>query len=245
MRTLQSYFTMKSKYSTNFIVTSIIIQSIMMFVSPNLTAQDFKTIVVGNTVWMAENLTTDRFQNGDPIPFAPSFEEWINESKQVVLHDQQIQRGYPAWCYYENKQEYEKYGKLYNHIAVSDPRGLCPVGWRIPTDEDWNNLIQAFGGTEKAGFELKSWSTWQNNGSNSSGFKALPGGIRGDHELGRGRYGEFEGLGNSGYWWSISTSTPAPCCANAFRLTDDTRAIIIKNIKRKKGMSVRCVKTAN
>jgi uncharacterized protein (TIGR02145 family) len=236
---------MKTKYSNFFLFICIIFQFAILTVSPKLIAQNFKTIVVGNTIWMAENLTTDRFQNGDPIPFAPSFQEWIDESKHVVLHDQQIQRGYPAWCYYENKQENEKFGKLYNHIAVSDPRGLCPVGWKIPTDSDWNNLIEAFGGPEKAGFELKNWSSWQNNGSNSSGFKAMPGGIRGDNELGRGRYGEFEGLGNYGYWWSISSSTPSPCCANGFRLSDDKSAALIKNVKRKKGMSVRCIKNAN
>ncbi|MBM3456181.1 MAG: hypothetical protein FJX80_13740, partial [Bacteroidetes bacterium] len=73
----------------------------------------YKTVKIGSQVWLAQNLNTDRFQNGDIIPEAKTREEWYlaGENKQ------------PAWCYYENAPANgAKYGKLYNWYAVSDSR---------------------------------------------------------------------------------------------------------------------------
>ena len=83
-------------------------------------------IKIGNQIWMKSNLDVEIFQNGERIQEAKSDEEW------KMAYD----KGQPAWCYYLN---YEKeYGKLYNLHAVSDPRGLAPVGYHIPSDDEWN-----------------------------------------------------------------------------------------------------------
>jgi len=96
----------------------------------------FKTVEIGEQVWMAENLNVSTFRNGDPIPQARTQEEWkkAGENKQA------------AWCYYDNNPANgKKYGKLYNYYATSDPRGLAPNGWHIPTDSEWKTLIKYLG----------------------------------------------------------------------------------------------------
>lgn len=95
----------------------------------------FKTTSINGKVWMAENLDVDHFRNGDSIPEAKTDKEWVKagENKQ------------PAWCYYyKGYVEGGPIGKIYNWYALTDPRGLAPEGWRIPTDEDFKQLIQYY-----------------------------------------------------------------------------------------------------
>lgn len=88
-------------------------------------------VEIGDQTWMATNLSTDKFANGDQIPEAKSEKAWIEACTKKQ----------PAWCYFENKSKNGKiYGKLYNWYAVNDPRGLAPKGWRIPTAEDVEKL---------------------------------------------------------------------------------------------------------
>ena len=91
-------------------------------------------------------------------------------------------------------------GRLYNWYAVNDARELCPTGWHVPTDGEWTTLSDSLGGSGVAGHAMKSSSTdspsW--NGSNTSGFSALPGGSL------SGYTGNFYHEGSNGYWWSSS-----------------------------------------
>jgi uncharacterized protein (TIGR02145 family) len=113
----------------------------------------FSQIVnIGTQVWMTKNLDVSTFRNGDPIPQAKSDEEWekAGENNQ------------PAWCYYKNDQANDaKYGKLYNWYAVIDSRGLAPVGFHIPSDAEWTNLVDFLG--SDAGTKMKSKSGWNNH----------------------------------------------------------------------------------
>lgn len=145
-------------------------------------------VKIGNQVWMAENLNVEQFRNGDPIPHAQTDEEWQRAGEERK----------PAWCYYDNDPANgRKYGKLYNWYAATDPRGLAPEGWRIPSDEDWNELVSYLGERQVAGKKLKSRSGWakNGNGTNESGFSGLPGGAR-------IATGNFSGIGEGAYWWS-------------------------------------------
>ena len=96
-------------------------------------------------------------------------------------------------CYDDKAENCEKYGRLYG----LDP-SVCPAGWRLPIDADWNALAEATGG-EKAGKKLKSSRGWKGNGNGTDnyGFSALPGGY-GSYD---DRFGE---TGENGYWWSKS-----------------------------------------
>ena len=108
-------------------------------------------VTIGTQVWTTKNLDVATFRNGDAIPQAKTDEEWkaAGENKQ------------PAWCYYDNKAANgTKYGKLYNWYAVNDPRGLAPIGYHIPTDDEWTVLSTFLGGEDLAGKKMKSRSGW-------------------------------------------------------------------------------------
>lgn len=86
---------------------------------------------IGKQIWMAQNLNSDHFRNGDSIPQAKTPEEWSNANR-----NQQ-----PAWCYFGNQGELgNSNGKLYNWYAVDDPRGIAPKNWHVPTDSEWKEL---------------------------------------------------------------------------------------------------------
>jgi len=186
----------------------------------------YKTVVIGTQTWMAENLNTVKFQNGDPIPEAKSDDEWL----QAAENEQ------PAWCYFNNDKVYEgKFGRLYNWYALNDPRGLAPRGYSVPNNYDWDILINFMGGIDNMGLKLKSTKGWFNsgNGTNSVGFNGLPGGFR----YSVGTYGE---IGNYGFWWS-SSSDNDPHSAWVFGLNTSTNSIQFSNWKAG-GMSIRCIK---
>jgi uncharacterized protein (TIGR02145 family) len=113
-------------------------------------AANLKSVVIGTQTWTSENLNVSTFRNGDPIPEVRTTEEWkkAGENKQ------------PAWCYYDNDPKNgENYGKLYNWYAVSDPRGLAPNGWHVPSETEWKELEKFL--NEKEGTKLKSSYYWE------------------------------------------------------------------------------------
>ena len=187
----------------------------------------YESEIIGNQEWITRNLDVDRFRNGDLITYIELDEEW----------EEAGQNGQPAWCYYDNDLENgKKYGKLYNWFAVTDERKLCPLGWKIPSDNDWTVLTSYLGGLDVAGGKLKStgityWqipNAWANN---LSFFTGLPSGYR--DEL-----GVFFGIGYYGLWWS-STSNGAEAWSryvyNEFNYS--TKETLSKNY----GLSVRCL----
>lgn len=172
---------------------------------------------------MQENLDVSEFRNGDPIQEAKTDEEWV-----LAAEAEQ-----PAWCYYENKESNgEKYGKLYNWHAVKDPRGLAPEGWRIPTLVDWERLSGNF---DVPGWKLKSTSGWKDgyNGTNESGFNALPGGLRNFD-------GQFESLNSFGYWWS--SDEQETFSANLVTLSYMFTDLVTYQFNKACGVSVRCIR---
>jgi len=148
----------------------------------------YKSVKIGAQTWMSENLNVSTFRNGDPIPEAKTKEEWEKAGVD----------GKPAWCLYDNDPKNgAKYGKLYNWYAVNDSRGLAPVGYHVPSDAEWTILTDFLGGQDAAGTKMKSKSGWaeNGNGTNTSGFSGLPGGLR-------GYSGTFYDVGYYGGWWS-------------------------------------------
>ena len=153
--------------------------------------ENIETVVIGTQEWTTKNLNVSKYKNGDIIPEVKDPEKWAS-----------LTTG--AWCYYNNDTNSEAiYGKLYNWYAVNDPRGLAPEGYHIPSDEDWDILRSYLGGKEVAGGKLKEkginhWKSPNKDATNERDFTALPGGCR-------TKYGEFDGFGYRGYWWSCST----------------------------------------
>jgi uncharacterized protein (TIGR02145 family) len=185
---------------------------------------EIKVVKIGSQFWMSKNLDVDKFRNGDIIKRVNTANEWLlAESKRL-----------PVWGYYQNDSaKYAKYGKLYNWYAVNDKRGLAPVGFHIPKNEEWDALVKHLGVTE-AGKKMKSSSGWDNdgNGTNLSGFKGLPGGNVGANA--------FYGIGNWGYWWSATEDNSE----FAWYLGLCSSNVIVEHARSYKdwGLSVRCIK---
>ena len=88
---------------------------------------------IGNQFWSSENLDIDIFRNGDIIPQATNKSEWLKAGY----------REEPVWCYYKFDEKNSVFGKLYNYYAVSDERGLAPVGWHVPSLYEYFILINS------------------------------------------------------------------------------------------------------
>lgn len=148
-------------------------------------------INIGTQTWAACNLDVTTYQNGDPIPQVQDPIAWAA-----------LTTG--AWCYYDNDVDNGcTYGKLYNWYAVNDPRGLAPAGYHVPTDSDFTTLYAYLGGEAAAGGALKEaglahWVTPNTDATNSSGFTALPGGVRNVPS------GTFNLIYTYGLWWSAT-----------------------------------------
>jgi uncharacterized protein (TIGR02145 family) len=149
-------------------------------------------VVIGAQTWTACNLDVTTYRNGDIIPQVTDLTQWEN-----------LTTG--AWCYYDNNSINGcTYNKLYNWYAVTDPRGLAPVGYHVPTEAEFRTLANYLGGTNVAGGKLKStgttlWNSPNAGATNETGWTGLPGGGRSN--------GQFNSKGISGPYW---TSTPDP-----------------------------------
>lgn len=151
-----------------------------------------QAIRIKNQIWMASNLNIDTFQNGDLILEAKTAEEWNRAASEKVA----------AWCYYDNDaQNGSAYGRMYNWYAVNDPRGIAPAGWHVPSDTEWNQLINNIGSL-KAGSKLKSTQGWKQgcNGTNESSFSGLPGGYRTGETSMTSK--DFSYAGTYSSWWA-------------------------------------------
>jgi len=134
-----------------------------------------------------------------------------------------------SYCYNNSDYACGQYGRLYRWDAAKE---ACPTGWRLPSKEEWNALVAAAGGGE-AGKTLKSASGWNENGNgtNESGFSALPGGSR-------NAGGGFENV-NSGNWW---TATERDGNFAYYRFMGSAKNTVFENYYSKNGgYSVRCV----
>ncbi len=187
--------------------------------------EPIKTVKIGDQVWMAANLDVTKFRNGDDISDVPNAESWKISGSY----------GIPSYAAYENNPEYrKKWGLLYNYFAISDPRGLCPDGWRVPNNKDWNDL-ETFLGKGTASLKLKSDNGWINNGNGTDqvDFNGLPGGFRTQ----RGDF--FLGL-RVGYWWSETQDSKRE--VTSILLFDYDDKIFRIQYAKEMGQSVRCIR---
>ncbi|MFZ4569029.1 MAG: fibrobacter succinogenes major paralogous domain-containing protein [Bacteroidota bacterium] len=185
-------------------------------------------VVIGNQIWMKENLSVSVFRNGDPIPYASNYEEWGESSINQK----------PAYCYYgDNPLNESKYGKLYNWYAVNDPRGLAPKGWHIPSDAEWTKLSDYLGGAPVAGGKMKSSYGWLSpnlGGNNLSGFNGFPGGFRDLDWI-------FKDSSKIGSWWTTTEAINGVTSHNRSLVYDYT-VLDRFSYTQSGGLSVRCIK---
>ena len=157
---------------------------------------------------MAENLNVAKFRNGELIPQIKTLGEWEKASNTNS----------PGWCYYDFKPANgEKYGKIFNWHAVNDARGLAPLGWHVPTADEFRKLINNF--DDNNGAALKSKTGWVDLffvGTNTTGFNGSPvGGVSFSNVSGHHRFDE---IGTSCHWWSSTCCVYYNSSASALQL---------------------------
>lgn len=197
----------------------------------------YELIQIGDQCWFAENLQTKQFSNGELIAEILDTDLW-NALKQPAV----------SQITFPNQPEVsdslrQEYGNLYNWYAVKDARNICPNGFHVPSNFDWDELEKELGGSEGAGIRLRDDKRWRLHRegwpssahleSNDTEFNALPGGAKGSRD------GDLYGLGYNGYWWSLTT--PGLGKAYAQRLYFGTPRLIREVEDRTMGFSVRCV----
>lgn len=193
----------------------------------DIDGNNYLTVLIGNQWWMAENLRTASYANGEPIPNVIDGLSWEGLSSG-------------AWCNHDNIVANDAvYGKLYNWYTTVDPRGLCPAGWHIPSDAELTALTDFLGGQSVAGGKMKSMGTqnWQSPNTaatNESGFSGLPtGGLNCIS-------GNFVSVGSYGSWWSSSEySIDDAWTINLFSFSSMANSIVSNKCS---GLNVRCLR---
>ena len=201
---------------------------------------DYATVLIGDQCWFAENLRSENYENGDAIPSGLSDSEWESTSSGAVAvygeGSSYCSEYNPVGDACDEAWSLNEYGRLYNWYAVDDARGLCPSGWHVPTDGEWTLLTDHLGGEWVAGVQMKAISGYAGggNGTNLSGFTALPGGRRRN-------VGSFTQAQVAGYWWSSSLADP-----NAWtRSLDAYSPNVFSFVSNPEyGHSVRCIQDA-
>lgn len=225
----------------------------------DIDGNQYKVVRYGYQEWMVENLKVTHYNDGTPIAYAPSDEQWAFADS--------ITKG--AWCVYDfagDEQEaltansYVTYGALYNFYAVQSGK-LAPEGWRVATEEDWNylqmymsyngwNYDETHNGNKvaKAMADNQYWEEGDGEDlgdignkesfvsmNNKSGFSALPAGDRRVN-------GEFVFQGEQAYWWTSSFLPNITSTAWARALSNTECSLISEPSKLGNGFSVRCVR---
>jgi uncharacterized protein (TIGR02145 family) len=111
----------------------------------------YPTVTIGDQEWMAVNLRTTHYLNGNSI-VRPQVQSWDTTSLGAYIpYNHTFIDGISSEVHMV-----AYYGLLYNHAVVTDPRGVCPTGWYVPTADDFRELINLYGGIEEAGDDLKA-----------------------------------------------------------------------------------------
>ncbi len=183
------------------------------------------TAKIGDQTWMLQNLKVTNYRNGDHISNVTDDGAWSSLSTG-------------AYCEYDNDGgNVASYGLLYNWFAVDDSRNIAPEGWHVPTDAEWQTLVDYLGGATAGGklkeLGLTHWNSPNTGATNESGFSALPGGYRSYD-------GSFLDIGRYASFWSSTESNSS----NAWdRFLYYGHSDVSRNFNYKSfGFSVRCVK---
>lgn len=131
----------------------------------------YRTVKIGSQVWMSENLKATHFNNGVPVKLETNNKVWNTTLSGI-------------YCNYNNKDENaDVFGRLYNYYVVVDTNNICPLGWHVPTDEEWVILINYLGGFKVASSKMKEvlknpWIPKITSTTNEIGFCGIPSGAR-------------------------------------------------------------------
>jgi uncharacterized protein (TIGR02145 family) len=200
----------------------------------------YGVVQIGGQCWLSENLKSSIYADGSEIPHLESSSDWTSTSSGAsCIYGAGDATCDSTWIPNGCNENYAEdlFGRLYNWFAVTDERGLCPSGWHVPSELEWDALeqyvsSQGYEGSEA--FALKADSIWPNEGSGSNefGFSGLPGGRRA-HE------GAYQAQ-DAGWWWTSSIEDSGESWMRYFIYYNNEIAVFHEPWNY--GMSVRCLK---
>jgi uncharacterized protein (TIGR02145 family) len=181
----------------------------------------YSTVIIDGKEWLAENLRTSRYSNGEQIPKVEGNSAWNN-----------LNEG--AFCWYDNDSAFfeQPFGKLYNGFVVQDSRNVCPNGWHVAESYEWNSLISFLGGGAVAGGKMKSAANW--GGTNESGLTMEGGGTRRHNAL-------FDSFYTRGHYWGSSPTNSNVDYSDMLTLYTEAPVTDIISSSTNFGLSIRCV----
>ena len=182
--------------------------------------QTYKTVKIGDQVWMAENLNYEvdsSFCYNDSAEYCEKFGRLYRWAATVGKSESECGYGYTC------------------SLPSGNIQGVCPNGWHLPIKAEWETLFNAAGGSSTAGTKLKSTSGWNHSGDGSDafGFSVLPAGNRGDN----GIYGSE---GDHAFFWS-STEYGNSSAYNMYLFYGRDDVYLCYESSKRVGYSVRCI----
>jgi uncharacterized protein (TIGR02145 family) len=196
----------------------------------DIDGNTYNTVLIGTQCWTKSNLKVTKYNDGTAIP-----DETANNAGWggLTTGARSIHTGYTGSSSY-----IATYGYLYNWYAATDNRKICPTGWHIPTELEWNSLFNSIGGILVAGGKMtytgsSLWTGLTTIVDNSSGFTAIPGGYR-------SRLGSFFGIGTVAEFWGSSVNPSNS--NNAFYFYIENGGISDGYLNKAFGTSIRCLK---
>ncbi|HLG02595.1 MAG TPA: fibrobacter succinogenes major paralogous domain-containing protein [Bacteroidia bacterium] len=226
-------FVGSQNYNGQFKGKDIAAQTDTAFSIKDFDGNSYQVVTIGEQKWISSNLATSHYRNGKLIPEAKTIREWKNFCRE--------KQG--CWCYYNYDSVIgAKYGKLYNWYAVVDSvNRIAPKGFEVPSDKDFSILFI------NDVSQLKSTQGWlqyvsknsygkkiklDGNGTNKSGFNALPGGFLISN-------GTFRNMGSESYWWT-TTEIFYPY-AGSYSISSNSYSLYMHQSSQWMGYYVRCL----
>jgi uncharacterized protein (TIGR02145 family) len=223
----------------------LILLSLSFGTVTDIDGNTYETVQIGEQLWMAENLRTTQYNNGNEIPLS-------NCTTDMNWDD--LSSG--AYCDYDNDPtNSETYGRLYNGYTVDDNRGVCPVYWHIPSDEEFMDLEMYLGMSEEDANKIgqnrginegsklaDNWDVWftgdlkNDSEFGTSGFTGLPAGCWFCD------YNDFTKMGESTTFWTSSIGSVHDYYVRLLSW-DDSR-VAREDERNSRGFSIRCVRNA-
>ena len=199
----------------------------------DIDGNSYNTVQIGTQCWTKENLRVSKYRDGSIIPLDESGGTSGNSSAQIWSNRTTGART----VFGHNPANLALLGYLYNWYAISDPKGLCPSAWHVPSDAEWTTLTTFLGGESVAGGKMKSISTTYWNLSNvaptnESGFSTLPGGYRVND-------GSFNNINLNAFFWSATELDKNDAWHRYLNYNDN---VFVNYFNKSFGASVRCIK---
>jgi uncharacterized protein (TIGR02145 family) len=211
---------------------------------------EYPTVKIGRQLWMAENLITTTYNNGETIRDGTGLGNYSSMQQPKMYFN-----------YGDEEGNLDNYGRLYTWYVVSDQRGVCPSGWRIPDINDWQKLSNHLdaltislgelgedqkemsaisGGMMKMGGTLQNdnglWHEPNGGATNVSNLTIIPGGYRDPS-------GAFDGLGYNASFWSRTANSEL--LAQMYYLHFFNGGFHTHTRTKNTGYSIRCMRDTN